>query len=263
MKDIFFLHGLPRAGNTVFGSIMNQNPEVAATANSICADMIGELFLLKQTDIFKNFPDHKSFDNVVKSVFDNYYKDWNYKYIIDRAPWGMPINLKNIKQIKSNIKIVVLVRDIIEVLGSFLSWSKKEPTSFINNCWAKTTEEKCHMLMNSEGVIVKDLIGIKHLLDHQPKEMYHLVEFNDLVKNTNQTINGIYNFLDIPKYNHDFNNITQFKVNDMVYDDAIVGKGLHTLKEGAIKNYKEDYNAYDIVPKNIIDTYKKCNFWMK
>jgi hypothetical protein len=93
--------------------------------------------------------------------------------------------------------------------------------------------------------------------------MYHLVEFNDLVKNTNQTINGIYNFLDIPKYNHDFNNITQFKVNDMVYDDAIVGKGLHTLKEGAIKNYKEDYNAYDIVPKNIIDIYKKCNFWMK
>jgi hypothetical protein len=49
----------------------------------------------------------------------------------------------------------------------------------------------------------------------------------------------------------------------MVYDDAIVGNGLHTLKEGAIKNYKEDYNAYDIVPKNIIDIYKKCNFWMK
>ena len=44
MKDIFFLHGLPRAGNTVFSSIMNQNPDVAATANSICADMIGELY---------------------------------------------------------------------------------------------------------------------------------------------------------------------------------------------------------------------------
>jgi hypothetical protein len=39
MKDIFFLHGLPRAGNTVFGSIMNQNKDVAVTANSICADI--------------------------------------------------------------------------------------------------------------------------------------------------------------------------------------------------------------------------------
>ena len=46
MKEIFFLNGLPRAGNTVFSSIMNQNPNVAATANSICADMMGELFTL-------------------------------------------------------------------------------------------------------------------------------------------------------------------------------------------------------------------------
>ena len=56
----------------MFGSIMNQNPNIAATANSICADMIGELFMLKHTDIFKNYPDHKSFDNVAKTVFENY-----------------------------------------------------------------------------------------------------------------------------------------------------------------------------------------------
>ena len=264
MKDIFFLHGLPRAGNTVFGSIMNQNPNVAATANSICADMIGELFLLKQTDVFLNFPDHKSFDNVTKTVFENYYKDWKQDYIIDRAPWGIPVNLKFLKETKSNIKIIVLVRDVIEVLGSFLSWSEKEPTSFINQYEAKTREEKCDMLMNKQGAIIKELIGIKHLLDYQPKEIYHLVQFNDLVKNTENTIDGIYNFLGIPKFKHDFNNIGQFKVNNMKYDDeSYHGKGLHTLEEGAIKNYKENYDAYDIVPKNIIDIYKKCNYWIK
>ena len=263
MKDIFFLHGLPRAGNTVFGSIINQNKDVAVTANSICADMIGELSALKKTDIFLNYPDHKSFDNVVKLVFENYYRDWNYKYIIDRAPWGMPINLFNLKNIRKNIKIIVLVRDIIEVLGSFIRWSEREPTSFVNKYAAKTREEKCHMLMNKDGVIVKELIGIKHLLDHQPKELYHIIDYNDFVKNPEKIIDGVYNFLDIPKFKHDFNNIGQFKVNNMGYDDeSYHGKGLHTLKEGAIKNYKEDYNAYDIVPKNIIDTYKKCNLWI-
>ena len=169
MKDIFFLCGLPRAGNTLFGSIMNQNPDVGVSANSICADMMGELFLLKHTDIFKNYPDHKSFDNVAKSVFKNYYKDWNYKYIVDRAPWGYPINLKFLKETRSNIKIIVLVRDIIEVLGSFIRWSEKEPTSFVNQYAAKTREEKCDMLMNKDGVIVKELIDIKHLVDQQPK----------------------------------------------------------------------------------------------
>ena len=69
MKKFFCLHGLPRAGNTLLGSIINQNPKVAVTANSIIADMLGELYSLKNTDIFKNFPDHKSFDNVTKSLF--------------------------------------------------------------------------------------------------------------------------------------------------------------------------------------------------
>jgi len=263
MKDIFFLHGLPRAGNTVFGSIMNQNKDVAVTANSLCCDIIGEIYSLQKTDIFKNFPDHSSLQNVTKNVLNNYYKNWDKKYIIDRGPWGCPENLKFLKLIKQDIKIIVLVRDVIEVLGSFLAWSEKEPSSFVNQYEAKTREEKCHMLMNKKGLIIKELIGIKHLLDYQPKEMYHIVDFNNLVKNTEQTIDNLYNFLGIPKYKHDFNNIGQFKVNNMNYDDTIMGKGLHTLKEGAISNYKEDYDAYEIVPKSIIDTYKECNFWIK
>ena len=56
MKKFFCLHGLPRAGNTLLGSIINQNPKVAVTANSIIADMLGELYSLQNTDIFKNFP---------------------------------------------------------------------------------------------------------------------------------------------------------------------------------------------------------------
>ena len=71
MKDIFFLHGLPRAGNTIFGSIMNQNKDVAVTANSICADIVGQLYSLKKLDIFQNFPDHSSLENIIKNVFNN------------------------------------------------------------------------------------------------------------------------------------------------------------------------------------------------
>ena len=259
MKDIFFLHGLPRAGNTLFSSIMNQNPDVAVTANSICADMMGELFMLKHTDIFKNYPDHKSFDNVAKSVFENYYKDWKQDYIIDRAPWGWPINLKFLKETKSNVKIILLVRDVIEVLASFIRWSQKESTAYVNKYEAKTVEEKCDMLMNKEGQIVKELTGVKHLLDHQPKELYHLVEYKDLVEHPRKTIEGIYEFLGIPNFKHRFINLNQFEVNGMKYDDTIVGEGLHTVKTDAI--YKDMYDAYSIIPKSIIDKYKQCNFW--
>jgi hypothetical protein len=137
MKQMYFLHGLPRAGNTLLGSLLNQNPKIALTANSPCADMLGDLYMLKYTDIFKNFQDHKSFDSVTKSLFQNYYKDWSADHIIDRAPWGVPINLKNLKLIEKDIKIIILVRDVPEILASFIKWSQREPTSFVNQ-WGTT-----------------------------------------------------------------------------------------------------------------------------
>jgi hypothetical protein len=68
-KKIFFLLALPRSGNTLFGSLINQNPDIGCTANSITLEIMKDLFLLKQTDVFQNYPDHKSLDNVLDMVY--------------------------------------------------------------------------------------------------------------------------------------------------------------------------------------------------
>ena len=59
-KKIFYLAGLPRAGNTLLSSILNQNPKVKVSANSILPTITWNLFCLKENKVFKNFPDHKS-----------------------------------------------------------------------------------------------------------------------------------------------------------------------------------------------------------
>ena len=69
-RKLFFLIAMPRSGNTLFASVMNQNPEIAATANSITLEIMKDLFLLKKTDVFQNFPDHKSLNNVMDVVYD-------------------------------------------------------------------------------------------------------------------------------------------------------------------------------------------------
>ena len=81
-KKLFFLVAMPRSGNTLFASVMNQNSEIAATANSITLEIMKDLFLLKQTEVFQNYPDHKSLDNVLDMVYDTYYKDWPQRIII-------------------------------------------------------------------------------------------------------------------------------------------------------------------------------------
>ena len=40
MKKIYYLIGMPRAGNTLFGSLLNQNPRVRVTANSIVPEIM-------------------------------------------------------------------------------------------------------------------------------------------------------------------------------------------------------------------------------
>ena len=68
IKKLFFLVAMPRSGNTLFASIMNQNPDLVCTPNSITLEIMKDLFLLKQTDVFQNFPDHKSLDNILDIV---------------------------------------------------------------------------------------------------------------------------------------------------------------------------------------------------
>ena len=44
-RKLFFLVSFPRSGNTLFTSIINQNPDIACTANSLTLDIIKDLFL--------------------------------------------------------------------------------------------------------------------------------------------------------------------------------------------------------------------------
>jgi hypothetical protein len=142
-KKIFFLLALPRSGNTLFGSLMNQNPDIGVTANSITLEIMKDVFLLKQSDVFHNYPDHKSIDNVLSSVYQNYYKDWNYKYIIDRGPVMTPGNLMLVqKHLGQPIKCIVIWRDLMDVLASYIKWFENEPSAFPNKYGKKNIEEK-------------------------------------------------------------------------------------------------------------------------
>jgi len=255
-KKIFFLLALPRSGNTLFGSIMNQNPDIAVTANSITLEIMKDIFLLKQTDIFQNYPDHKSLDNVLSSVYNTYYKDWNYKYIIDRGPVMTPGNLMLMKQhLGQPIKCIVIWRDLLDVLASYIKWFEKEPTSFVHKFGKQTIEEKLWMLMNKDGAIAKDLEAIKNSYNYP--DLCHYLKYDDLVNQPEIEINKIYDFLKIPRFNHNYKSLNQFKINGIGYDDTVVGNRMHTIREDI---RKEDNPYRSQLPKSIVDAYGHIKF---
>ena len=255
-KKLFFLVALPRSGNTLFGSLMNQNPDVAVTPNSITLEIMKDLFLLKQTDVFQNYPDHKSLDNVLDSIFDTYYKDWPQKYIIDRGPVMTPGNFMLMQNhFKRPLKIIIILRDLMDVLASYIKWFENEPTAFPNKYGHTTIEQKLSMLMNKDGAIAKDLEAIKNSFNYP--EICHYLRYDDLVNQPEIEINKIYDFLEIPRFNHNFKSLNQFKINGMSYDDTVVGNRMHTIRE---EIRKED-NPYRLqLPKKIVDAYGHIKF---
>jgi sulfotransferase len=255
-KQLLFLVAQPRSGNTLFASIMNQNPEIVATPNSITLEIMKDLHLLKQTDVFLNYPDHKSLDNVLDSVFDTYYKDWPQRIIIDRGPVMTPGNFQLMqKHYKRPFKCIVLLRDLMDVLASYMQWYTENSDSFVNRYNCKNDEEKLSMIMNKDGAVAKDLEAIKNAFNYP--DICHFVKYDDLVSQPEQEFRKIYKFIGEPYYNHKFENLKQVEVNGMGYDDKIVGKNMHKIKTVVRKKY----NPYiEKIPERIKQKYGHIRF---
>lgn len=258
MKQYYFLVGLPRSGNTLLSSILNQNPKISVTANSIVPDILWNLQCEKENSLtFKNFPDHCSYDGLMSSIFDCYYKNWNSDIIIDRSNWGSPNNLKLLEKYCPNKpKFILLVRDILEILASFIKWSKENKPNFIDNETNNAPVEiQCDFLMRPDLQIVQEYTAIHNLYKN---ENTLLITYQQLVDHPKETIDMIYDFLQIEAYTHKFKNLTQLMVNNVSYDDRVVGNNLHYVKS---KISKTNYMVKEYLPLSVINKYGNLDFW--
>jgi sulfotransferase len=265
----FFLSGLPRSGNTLLSSILNQNPDIKVSPNSFLCEHLYQTSMFFHNEKFKNFPNQESLDNLISSSFDSYYQNWNAKYIIDRGVWGTPINLYLLKRyLKNEIKIICTVRDIIEIIASFIKVSKNRLIDELNyeiqnnvrfnESYKTEIELLCEIVMRPNGQLEQFLFSLNNLLKEENRNYLHIVEYRDLVNSPENTIKKIYNFLNIPHYNHNYNNIEQFTINGIYYNDSLWKGDLHKVNE---EIQFSPYKVEDIIPQNIIQKYSNMEFW--
>ena len=254
-KQIYFLCAMPRSGNTLFSSIMNQNPDVVVTPNSLTLEIMKELFLLKKIDTFQNFPDEQSLDNVMDEVYNLYYKHWNYKVIIDRGPVCTPGNLKVMqKHFKQPLRCVVILRNVLDVLASYIKWFETEPTAFPNKF--KTLDEKLNQIMHKNGAVAKELMSIQYLLQHP--EMAVFIKYDDLVQNPERELRKVYQFLNLSYFPHKFIDLNQITVNGLQYNDSIVGENMHTIRTKKIMKVENEYKK--LIPERFVKEYGHIRF---
>lgn len=243
MKKIVFLVSLPRSGNTLLGSILNQNKEIACTANSIIFEVLHRIYSIKKGSSFLNFPDHTSFNNMTKKIITNYYIDWKQKIIIDRSPATTVENLTYFNY--ENHKFIFLKRDLTEVVKSFVYLYRK-------NQYKKTIDEVFNEITNPNHIFLKNILAISNGKKTINKENFITLDYNELIRNPKKQINKIYRFLNIPYFNHKFTNLDQFSVNNVRYNDDSLPDHFQDLHKIRTNKILKKEHLFDL-PENIIN----------
>ena len=270
-KTFYFMGGLPRSGSTLLTAILNQHPKIYASPQSNFLDM----YLSLEKTIYQSTPWNtnlrkEAHKNVLNNLGNLYYSDIDKPIIIDKdRGWGTPGNNPAANSLSKNQKTILVLRPILEVLASFIKLAENNPNNFIDkdinsiNLYVKYYRElndvRCDYLMLPNNEIDRTLLAIATLLNNPGS--YHIVWYNDLITNTQKTLDKIYNFLGIENYIHNLNNIQQLDEHD---DFAIFGiKDLHAIKKSIQPSQIKpeiilsDYvinkygNALDFIPKEI------------
>jgi sulfotransferase len=265
-KTYHFLAGLPRSGNTLLSAILNQNPDIYSTPISPVPRVIWDHRVSFYTEITnRNKENEIRSEAFLSSFLDNFYKDVKKPIVIDREKlWGTPGNLSMIKEyITPTPKIIFTVRDVLDIIASFVKMDSdylKEDTAnggyFFNN-YRSPKDAIVEHLMATNGDIDKALLSLSSAFYPENKGMFHIVEYTDLVSKPEETMSGIYKFLELPEYKHNFKKIEKVEADN---DEASgLPKNLHDVR----KSISKSTTSSDILSDYIKHKYSNMEFWRK
>jgi sulfotransferase len=264
-KTYHFLAGLPRSGNTLLSAILNQNPDIYSTPLSPMPTLMWgyaeSCTYMEHTN--RNEENKDRTEKLLCSFFDTFYKDVDKRVIIDREKdWGTPANLNLIKKyVTPTPKIIITVRDILEIIASFVALdadylknNAANSGAFINN-YRSPKDSVAEYLMKPNGDIDKALLSLASAFYPENKGIFHIVEYNDLLSKPEETMSGIYKFLELPEYKHDFKKIEKVESDN----DVILGlpDNLHTVR----KSLSSSPTSVDILSDYIKHKYANMEFW--
>jgi sulfotransferase len=234
-KKFYFLAGLPRSGNTLLASILNQNPDIYASALSPVADFLSTAQNIATNNLHINATmDLEGSHKILTKLADTYYEHIDKPIIIDREKtWGIPENFYNaLTYINPEGKVIFTTRSMPEILASIITVMGTRINDQMNrDGWAwkshlTENDNKCDYLMSPLWEMDK-LLRTYTTMKNYPVH-FHIVEYNDLITKPKETMKNLYAFLELDNYEHDFNNIKRVEN----YNEANIGMpdNLHEVR---------------------------------
>ena len=236
---------MPRAGSTLIQNILGQNPDLYVTPTSGVFD-----FLYNARTIYSTSPEVKAQDaETMEKAWKGYCKGavhgyfdaiTDRPYVMDKCRgWSGEYNF--LKFFDENPKIISMIRDPRAVYASMEKKYRANPQiehGILN--WADltgTTTDKRIVHWSNTVPIGPVMDRIYQSLLEGTHENILFIKFEDLTTNPDRELTRIYEYLELPYYKHDFDNVEQLTYED----DKVWGVfGDHKIKN-KVEPVKEDF----------------------
>lgn len=267
-KKYYFMAGLPRSGSTMLSAILNQNPRFYSGPSSpVVPTMLSLEQSLNQDELFLAYPKVDFARNLVASVLHQYYADTDKPVIFEKnRSW-----VNRIEYISGYFdiqfpKILYPVRDVSEILASFISMIRRNPTivnerlNFIDQSLVQqgipiNDVNRCKAIAGP-GILGQSFDGLKKALSEGYRANIHFIEYRDLVDKPKDTMQKVYEFINETYYNHDFKNLK----NVHQEDDARI-YGFTDMHEVRMSVKSTAMPPEEVLPQVVLDSVRGAEFW--
>jgi sulfotransferase len=213
MKHLHFLSGLPRSGSTVLTKLLNQHPQIFASSTSPFLDYL--LPAAHQLHNIKNNHSAGHYVNVQKIISTAAFAfyETSKPNIIDKNR-GWLSNYEAIHQeLQENPKIILTLRPIEEVVASFYK---------VINHTNDGNETPEQIFLGRVAEVYQELLNKAYL-----KDRLHIVTYDQITKDSHNTLQNLETFLNVEHHQYDINNI----IDDDPEDDSKWGiQDLHKIR---------------------------------
>ena len=228
---------MPRALSTMFQNIMGQNPNFYVTPTSGALELLFGAranystsleFKAQDSELMK-----KGFLSFCKNGLEGYYNAiTEKKYVLDKSRgWG--IYRPFLSSFYPNVKIICLVRDLRDIVCSYekiyrKNQHKHDPMRDDASGRGTTIHKRVDEWMNPTNTIGRATERIFEIMRQGYDNEILFVRAEDLCLRPQEEMKRIYEYLEVPYFEHDFDKIEQITQED----DDVYGltKDLHIIR---------------------------------
>lgn len=263
-RALYFISGLPRSGSTLLCNVLAQNPRFHATATSGILDVLFSVRNHWNDQIeFRAMPECERVDallRVQRGMINGYFANIDQPVIFDKSR-GWTAYIEMIEAILGKpATIFVPVRDLRGVLSSFEKlWRKSAATNQIGQerdnyfNW-QTVVGRCETWMQPNQPVGLAYNRIVDAIQRGYRDRLHFIQYESLCRYPDGVLRLIYDILDEPYFEHDFEYIEQVTHED----DSVFGfSGLHTIRS----KVEATPNDWDQILGRAAERYRGLEVW--